>query len=88
MAAAAETQQHGAIGANLFHRDVAAMLREPKPNRIRISLRSRSGVDVAAVAREFGGGGHRNAAGLTYDGPLEEIEKKLVESLVRCLASS
>jgi hypothetical protein len=31
------------------------------------SLRSRSDVDVSAVAKEFGGGGHKNAAGFESD---------------------
>lgn len=66
----------------------AAILREPKRNRVRVSLRSRAGVDVSAVAREFGGGGHKNASGFTFDGPLDEIEGRLVTSLTRCLASS
>lgn len=66
---------------------IAAILREPKPGRIRCSLRSRGDFDVAAVARHFGGGGHRNAAGCTLDMPLEEAEAKLVERLKECLGS-
>src|SRR5687768_16953256 len=42
---------------------IAALFREPKQRKIRVSLRSRGDFDVAEVAREFGGGGHRNAAG-------------------------
>lgn len=34
------------------------------------SLRSRSTFDVSAVAKQFGGGGHRNAAGFTVDKPV------------------
>ena len=45
------------------------------------SLRSRGDVDVAAVAAEFGGGGHRNAAGFTFVGPpdaaIERIRRLL-----------
>lgn len=67
---------------------IAALLREPKPGRIRCSLRSRGSFDVAEVARYFGGGGHRNAAGCTLDMPLEEAEARLVERLKACLASS
>lgn len=66
---------------------IAAILREPKPGRIRCSIRSRGDLDVAAVARQFGGGGHRNAAGCTFDMPLAEAETVLVESLRKCLAS-
>ena len=41
----------------------------------RISLRSRGPeqADVAAIARLFGGGGHRTAAGCGWTGALDEI---------------
>lgn len=67
---------------------IAAILREPKPGKIRCSIRSRGDYDVAAVARTFGGGGHRNAAGCTLDLPLEEAEAVVVERLKACLACS
>ncbi len=67
---------------------IAAILREARPGKVRGSLRSLGKIDVAAVAREFGGGGHMNAAGITYDGSLEEAEDALVDALMRCLESS
>jgi phosphoesterase RecJ-like protein len=45
---------------------------------IRVSLRSRGGVDVAAVARRFGGGGHVQAAGLRADEDIDTLAGKLV----------
>jgi phosphoesterase RecJ-like protein len=66
---------------------IAAILREPKPGKIRCSIRSRGDIDVASVARAFGGGGHRNAAGCTLDMPLEEAEAVLIERLKQCLGS-
>lgn len=67
---------------------IAVILREPKEGKIRVSIRSRGGFDVAEVAREFGGGGHKNAAGCTFHVSLAEAEEVLVERLKRCLASS
>jgi phosphoesterase RecJ-like protein len=67
---------------------IAVLARETKPNVIRVSLRSRRGFDVAEVARQFGGGGHKNAAGCTLDGEIEPAVKILVERLKQCLASS
>ena len=41
-----------------------------------MSVRSRGGHDVAAVAAAFGGGGHRLAAGYTSaHGPAETVER-------------
>jgi phosphoesterase RecJ-like protein len=48
---------------------VAIVLRERESGKLRVSLRSRAGVDVSAVAARFGGGGHRLAAGCSLDGP-------------------
>lgn len=67
---------------------VAALIREPLPGKVRASLRSRGDFDVASVARQFGGGGHKNAAGCTFDTSLEEAERALVSALESCLASS
>jgi phosphoesterase RecJ-like protein len=67
---------------------IAAILREPKHGKVRVSIRSRAEFDVAAVAREFGGGGHKNAAGCTFDLPLQEVEELLMARLRQCLASS
>ncbi len=55
--------------------DVAAVMKQMKDGRFKVSARSRGGHDLAAVAAEFGGGGHRLAAGYTSDhGPAETIE--------------
>lgn len=67
---------------------IAVLARETKPKRIRVSLRSRRTIDVAEVARQFGGGGHKNAAGCTLEGDIIPALGELVRSLKRCLASS
>lgn len=67
---------------------IAALIREPGHGKVRASLRSRGSVDVSLVARQFGGGGHRNAAGCTFETTLEEAERDLVAALRLCLASS
>lgn len=50
--------------------EAAVFLRELPERRIRLSLRSKSGINVAAIAERLGGGGHENAAGCTIEGPL------------------
>lgn len=67
---------------------IAAIAREAKPGKIRCSVRSRGDIDVAEAVRVFGGGGHRNAAGCTFDGDLGEAVQRLTERLKTCLASS
>jgi phosphoesterase RecJ-like protein len=47
------------------------------------SLRSRpDGVDVSEIARSFGGGGRRRAAGLSPDLPMAEITRRIVDAFV------
>jgi phosphoesterase RecJ-like protein len=38
-----------------------------------VSLRSKGNIDVGAVAKSFGGGGHRNASGFTVIGSYETV---------------
>lgn len=45
--------------------EVAVLLMEVAEREVKVSLRSRSAVDVSEVARSIGGGGHANAAGAT-----------------------
>jgi bifunctional oligoribonuclease and PAP phosphatase NrnA len=56
--------------------EVAALLRPRSARKVRVSLRS-EGFDVSAVAGLKGGGGHRQAAGFTADGTVEEVTQWL-----------
>lgn len=61
--------------------EAVALLKECAPGVYRTSLRSKGDVNVARVAEKFGGGGHRNAAGCTLEGPWELVEKEIVNLL-------
>ena len=50
--------------------EVALFFRELADGRYRVSLRSKGQVNVAAVAEQFGGGGHSCASGCAVSGPL------------------
>ena len=71
---------------------IAAMIQEKKGNGSKqagkkpyhISLRSDGAIDVAAIAAQFGGGGHRSASGFCMESSLEEIKStifKLAETI-------
>jgi phosphoesterase RecJ-like protein len=67
--------------------DMAVLIREPPrsdgPTR-RVSLRaSVDELDVSAIARLCGGGGHRQAAGFSSELPIEEITAFVVREFVR-----
>ncbi len=63
--------------------DVAAVLKEQRAGGFKVSLRSRGGTDVAAIAERFGGGGHRLAAGYSSKAGRKRILGDLVASLER-----
>ena len=68
------------IDAALFLREVAG--EDSEPTRFRASLRSKSpSLDVSAIAIRCGGGGHRNAAGCTVTGPLQECVDNLLHEI-------
>jgi bifunctional oligoribonuclease and PAP phosphatase NrnA len=67
---------------------VAVFLKELEGNRVSVSLRAKGAVDVADIAKEFGGGGHRNAAGCRFSGlSLEEVRQRLHQVIAERLAS-
>ncbi|HMS08459.1 MAG TPA: DHHA1 domain-containing protein, partial [Pyrinomonadaceae bacterium] len=69
-------------------KDVLAvvLMREVGGGRYRGSLRSKGDINVARVAEHFGGGGHKNAAGLRVEGDWDEKEKEIVEALQKAIA--
>jgi len=61
--------------------DVAVLVRV-KGDEIRVNLRAKTGFDVGAVGRALGGGGHRAAAGLTWEGSaIEPLLERLLPLL-------
>jgi len=64
---------------------VGVLIQETGPDEIRASLRSDGTVDVNQVASQFGGGGHRNAAGLRVQGRLETVRQDLFRALERAM---
>lgn len=60
---------------------VSILFREDENGKLRVSLRSDGEVDVDRIASQFGGGGHRTAAGLRTAKPLKEVKKKLLAAI-------
>jgi bifunctional oligoribonuclease and PAP phosphatase NrnA len=77
----------GLINLPLTVRDIRAVafLKEISPGQYRVSLRSKGAIDVAEVAKQFGGGGHKNAAGCGLHGTREAVEAQIVAGLVTAI---
>lgn len=57
----------------------------PEGGPIRVSLRSKGGLDCAKFAQQFGGGGHARAAGMKVEGEADNVRATVVKSLELCL---
>ncbi len=68
--------------------EAAVFLRELPERRIRLSLRSKGKVNVAAIAEKLGGGGHETAAGCTLDGPLAHALEEILRELLASVGSA
>ena len=77
----------GLINLPLTVKEIQAVVffRENGQDDWRVSIRSKEGVDVNAVARQFGGGGHKNASGCSATGRLEDLKarfgRKILEQI-------
>ena len=65
--------------------EVGALITEMPDKVIRMSFRSKGAVDVSAVAKSIGGGGHRHAAGARSTLPLPELKRKIVQAIQSAL---
>jgi phosphoesterase RecJ-like protein len=71
----------GLVNLPLTVKEILAVVffKQADGDEYRVSLRSKGDIDVGAVAKEFGGGGHKNAAGCTVRGHVESLRRIFVE---------
>ncbi len=70
----------GLINLPLTVKEILAVVffKQSEGDEYRVSMRSKGDIDIGAVAKDFGGGGHKNAAGCTVTGPIDELQTLLV----------
>jgi phosphoesterase RecJ-like protein len=56
------------------------IIRQEFVDNCTVSLRSIDEIDVAQIAVSFGGGGHKNASGLTMQGNISSVKEKILNS--------
>lgn len=59
----------------------AVILVEQKSGQVKVSFRSRTGLDVAKVAEQFGGGGHKLASGAMLAGPFANAQTIVMKAM-------
>lgn len=61
--------------------EVGILIKQKSDDEFKISLRSKSYVDVSEICCNLGGGGHKRASGCLIVGNLEEAKAKIIEEV-------
>jgi phosphoesterase RecJ-like protein len=74
----------GLINLPLTVKEILAVVffKEHGPGDWRVSLRSKGDIDINVVAKEFGGGGHKNASGCSAKGSYDALKKQFCELIM------
>lgn len=73
---------------NVRGTEVAVIFRQTRDGATKVSFRSNGDVDVNAVARRFGGGGHVKAAGALVGGAPDEVIPKVLDAVREAVRDS
>src|SRR6266513_926836 len=73
----------GLINLPLTVKEIQAVVffKHVEGDEYRVSMRSKGDIDIGAVAKQFGGGGHKNAAGCTVSGGIDALQKLFIEKM-------
>jgi phosphoesterase RecJ-like protein len=61
--------------------DAVIFFKHEKNDEYRVSFRSKGNIDVGGIAKQFGGGGHKNAAGCGVSGNMHDLQELLVRKV-------
>ena len=77
----------GLINLPLTVKEIQAVVffKQIEGEQYRVSMRSKGEIDVSSVAKEFGGGGHKNAAGCTVSGGIDQLQKQFVAMIEQAI---
>jgi phosphoesterase RecJ-like protein len=80
----------GLINLPLTVKEIQAVVffKQGGDNEYRVSMRSKGDIDIAAVAKKFGGGGHKNAAGCSVTGAVDALQKIFLADIERAIEVS
>lgn len=76
----ADIEELSSLAALVEGTDCGITLRELKPGKVKLSLRTGPRVDACAVCQRLGGGGHKAAAGATVDGTLKDAKALVLKA--------
>ena len=68
--------------------DVCVVFVEQTNGTVKVSWRAQPGFDVAGIATQFGGGGHKPAAGADIRGDLERVQEEVLKATKKSLGKN
>jgi phosphoesterase RecJ-like protein len=77
----------GLINLPLTVKEIQAVVffKQNEGDEYRVSMRSKGEIDIGGVAKEFSGGGHKNAAGCTVTGAIDSLQKLFLEKIEQAI---
>lgn len=62
---------------------ISVLIKQQTENEYKVSFRSKGNIDVGLIAKNLGGGGHKNAAATKITGDFETVSNKIKEEIDR-----
>jgi phosphoesterase RecJ-like protein len=84
---ASAEELEGFVDYSLFLKgaEVGVLFKQKSGDLTKVSLRSQDSFDVSSLARFFGGGGHRNAAGCSIKKDLKSTKELILKKIREAL---
>jgi phosphoesterase RecJ-like protein len=80
----------GLINMPLTVKEIQAVVffKQSEADEFRVSMRSKGTIDIGAVAKQFGGGGHKNAAGCTVTGGIDVLQRIFIDQITQAIETA
>jgi phosphoesterase RecJ-like protein len=77
----------GLINLPLTVKEIEAVIffKQIEGEEYRVSMRSKGDIDIGSIAKAFGGGGHKNAAGFSITGPIDALQQTFIEKIQQAI---
>lgn len=85
---AEDTEELSNVPRQIQGIEVSIFFRQKDNHTFKVSLRSKDRINVAAIAKQFGGGGHFHASGCTVEGTLKDVQYQVITAAKNALAES
>jgi phosphoesterase RecJ-like protein len=77
----------GLINLPLTVKEIEAVIffKQIEGEEYRVSMRSKGDIDIGSIAKAFGGGGHKNAAGFSITGPIDALKRTFIDKIEQAI---